>query len=321
MMQFSLIGLGSGAAAALLFAALSSGTPLSVPLAYLAPLPLMIAALGWSHWAALIGALAGGAAIWAVFGGLFFIAFFVGIGLPGWWLGYLAMLARPVGPDGAASLEWYPPGRLVVWSAVLASALLVMTVLVMGGDADVFRDALRTALREVFRAAATEAGASGPDALRNPDRFIDVLVIVVPPATAVMATLTNVINLWLAGRIVKFSGRLTRPWPPIPAMTFPPLTAAGLAAAIALSFVDGMIGILAGIVMASLLIAYGVLGFAVIHSVTRSLSARGFVLAGVYAAVMVFGWPVLVLCLVGLAEQIFNFRARSELRRGPPAST
>lgn len=321
MMQFGLIGLGSGAAAALLFASLSSGTPLSVPLAYLAPLPLMIAALGWSHWAALIGAITGGIAIWLVFGSLFFVAFFAGIGLPGWWLGYLAMLARPVGTNGTASLEWYPPGRFVVWGAVLGSALIVLTVLVMGGDATAFRGALGAALREVFRIAATETGASAPAALRDPDRFIDVLVVIIPPATAVMATLTNILNLWLAGRIVKFSGRLTRPWPNIPEMTFPPFTAAALALAIALTFIDGMIGIIAGIVSAALLMAYGLLGFAVIHVVSQPLTARAFVLAAVYASVLIFGWPILILCLAGLADQIFNFRARAALRRGPPAST
>ena len=321
MMQFGLIGLGSGAAAALLFASLTSGTAFSVPLAYLAPLPLMIAALGWSHWAALIGAVAGGVAIWLLFGGLFFIAFLAGIGLPAWWLGYLAMLARPVGANGSASLEWYPPGRLVVWSATLGGALVIVSVLTMAGDVDAFNNALRAALREIFRVAETETGSAGPAALRDPDRLIDVLILVIPPASAVMATLTNIVNLWLAGRIVKFSGRLTRPWPALADLTFPPLTAAALALAVALSFLDGMIGILAGIAAASLLIVYGILGFAVIHSVTRGLTARGFVLAGVYASVFVFGWPILILCLIGLAEQIFNFRARAALRRGPPAPT
>ena len=57
MMQIVLIGLGAGAAAALLFASVASGSPLSVLLFYLAPLPILIAALGWSHWAALIAAV------------------------------------------------------------------------------------------------------------------------------------------------------------------------------------------------------------------------------------------------------------------------
>ncbi len=56
MMQLGLIGIGAGAAAALLFASVTSGVWLSIPLFYLAPLPIMIAGLGWSHWAALIAA-------------------------------------------------------------------------------------------------------------------------------------------------------------------------------------------------------------------------------------------------------------------------
>ena len=57
MVQLILIGIGAGAATALLFASVASGSPLSVPLFYLAPLPILIAALGWSHWAALIAAI------------------------------------------------------------------------------------------------------------------------------------------------------------------------------------------------------------------------------------------------------------------------
>ena len=57
MMRMVFIGIGAGAAAALLFASVASGALLSILLFYLAPLPLMIAALGWSHWAGLIGAV------------------------------------------------------------------------------------------------------------------------------------------------------------------------------------------------------------------------------------------------------------------------
>ena len=46
MMQISLIGLAAGAASALLFASFASGSLLSIPLFYLSPLPILIAALG-----------------------------------------------------------------------------------------------------------------------------------------------------------------------------------------------------------------------------------------------------------------------------------
>ena len=104
MMQFGLIGIGAGAAAALLFASLTSGSMLSIILFYLAPLPVMIAGLGWSHWAALVAATAGSLAIAAAFGGVLFLTFVVGIGAPAWWLCYLSALARPLpaAPGGTA---------------------------------------------------------------------------------------------------------------------------------------------------------------------------------------------------------------------------
>ena len=88
-----------------------------------------------------------------------------------------------------------------------------------------------------------------------------------------------------------------------------------------LSFAGGLVGIVAGVLAASLLMSYGVLGFAVLHTITRALNARGFLLGGVYAAVMVFGWPVLALCLLGLIEAAMDLRARFARKRGPPSPT
>ena len=322
MMQFALVGIGAGAAAALLFASVTSGIWLSIPLFYLAPLPIMIAGLGWSHWAALIAALAGALTLALAFGPVFFFSFLAGAGLPAWWLGYLAMLARPAG-NGAAALEWYPPGRLVVWAAILAALVVVVAIPNFGLDADSFRAGLRNALTHILR-VETNAPADAPlgvPGVANADRLIDFLVAAIPPAAAVLATITNVFNLWLAACVVKFSGRLKRPWPPLAAMTFPrPLTIA-LAIAVALNFVGSLIGIIAGVLSASLLMAYGVLGFAVLHAITRGMASRIFLLGGVYLAVLVLGWPVLALCLLGLIEAAIDLRARIANTRGPPALT
>jgi len=59
--------------------------------------------------------------------------------------------------------------------------------------------------------------AAAPD-ISDPSRLIDILVTVLPPAAAVLAAVTNVVNLWLAERIVKISGRLRRPASDLPAM-------------------------------------------------------------------------------------------------------
>jgi len=322
MLQIGLVGLGAGAAAALLFASVTSGTWMSIPLFYLAPLPIMIAGLGWSHWSALVAAFAASAALGFAFGGTFFIAFFAGAGLPAWWLGYLALLARPgdagvIGTaPGSAALEWYPPGRLVVWAAVLAALVVLVAIPNFGLDAESFRAGLSQSLTRMLR-SETDGPADMPG-LGNLDRLVTFLVAAVPPAAAVIATVTSVFNLWLAARVVKFSGRLTRPWPALAEMTFPKILLAALALAIAVSFLDSLVGIMAGVVSSALLMAYGVLGFAVLHAITRGIGSRPFLLGGVYASVMVFGWPILALSVLGIAETAFDLRARVARKRGLP---
>ena len=320
MIQIAIVGISAGAAAALLFASVTSGSWLSIPLFYLAPLPIIIAGLGWSHWAAMTAALAGALGVGAVFGTVFLLAFSAGAGFPAWWLGYLAMLARPIatsngGGQGALSFEWYPPGRLVMWAAVLGILVVIVAVPNFGIDADSFRAGLRDALNTILRLNSSMPHRAG----NSTERLIEILVNAIPPAAAVLATVTNLLNLWLAARVVKFSGRLARPWPQLSSMSFPPLMAAALAAAIVLSFLDSMLGIVAGIVAASLLLIYGVLGFAVLHTITQGMSARPLVLSVTYAGVILLGWPMLGLCLLGLVETAFGLRGRVSAKRGPPA--
>jgi hypothetical protein len=319
MIQFAVIGIGAGAAAALLFASVTSGSWLSIPLFYLAPLPIMIAGLGWSHWVAMTAAIAGALGLGAVFGTVFLLAFAAGAGFPAWWLGYLAMLARPVAASdsssqGAVSFEWYPPGRLVVWAAVLGVLVVIVAIPNFGTDADSFRAGLRDALNAIMRVNNGTPARAGS----NTERLLEILVNAIPPAAAVLATITNLLNLWLAARIVKFSGRLARPWPQLSSMTFPPLMTAALGVAVVLSFLDGMLGIVGGIVAASLLLVYGVLGFAVLHAITQGMSARPFVLGITYAGVILLGWPMLALCLLGLVDTAIGLRGRLSARRGPP---
>src|SRR4029078_7546991 len=104
MIHIVLVGLGAGAAAALLFASVVSGSLAAVFLFYLAPLPIMIAALGWRHIAGLNPAASATAAV-AVLSAVFFVAVPV-IAFGAWWLGYLALLARPAVNGGGGALEW-----------------------------------------------------------------------------------------------------------------------------------------------------------------------------------------------------------------------
>jgi Predicted membrane protein (DUF2232) len=314
--QNILVGLGAGAAAALLFASVASGSLLSLFLFYLAPLPILIAALGWSHLSGLIAAVVASVCLGLVFGPLFFFAFLLGIAVPAWWLGYLALLARPA---AGGEVEWYPPGRLVLWAAALAAGVVAIALLQIGGDTDTIRNGLKEALGRLLR---LETGGAPDEPLSlpgiaEPERLIELLAIMLPPVAAGCGALTLVLNLWIAGRVVDLSGRLKRPWPDIPGMTFPRYAPALLALAIAAAFVPALVGLIATLFAGTLSIAFTLLGLAVLHAVTRGVPGRTAILGGAYAAVFVLGWPALAAVLLAIADMIFGWRARAA-GRGPP---
>lgn len=320
MVQIALIGLGAGSASALLFASVASGSLISILLFYLAPLPILIAAIGWSHWAALIAAVAAAIGLAVALDSFFFLAFLLGVGLPAWWLGYLALLARPV-TGGTSDLDWFPIGRLVLWAAVLGTLVVVAAIPVLGTDADSFHASLRRGFEVILQRQSDGAAGKPGDSQANYQRVLDLLVIIVPPAAAVLSTLVNVVNLWLAGRVVQMSGRLRRPWPDLSALRLPPRTPLLLGLAVAGTFLPGLAGIIAGVLAATLLMAYAVAGFAVLHAITRATATRGLVLAGTYTAVIILGWPVLLMTLFGLVDAFIDLRARAARKGGPPRLT
>lgn len=320
MMQLLLVAVGAGAAAALLFASIASGSLLAIFLFYLASLPILIATMGWGHLAGLLGALFAATGLGLVLGFFLSLTFLVGVGLPAWWLGYLALLGRTAATNGSAgAMEWYPIGRLVLWAAIIGALVTSIGVLTVATDKQTFQTELRNFF-ETLRAAAFRQKQlpAGTDIQRG----IDLLVVALPPAAAVLLTILNTFNLWLAARIVKVSGRLRRPWPDLPAMALPGIATGLLVAAIAGSFLPDLVGLLAGVFAATLFMAYAMMGFAVLHAITRGMTGRGLVLTGTYLAVFILTWlPILAMSMLGLAESAFNIRARfATPAAGPPAT-
>src|ERR1700712_5305567 len=96
MIVIILIALAAGSASALMFASIISGALISLLLFYLAPLPLMVAGLGWGPLTASIGGIGAAPGLGLLFGMPYLGAFVVTVAVPAWWLGHLALLGRPV---------------------------------------------------------------------------------------------------------------------------------------------------------------------------------------------------------------------------------
>ncbi|MES2193058.1 MAG: hypothetical protein V4517_01460 [Pseudomonadota bacterium] len=320
MTMIVLIAIAAGCASALMFASIISGALISLLLLYFAPLPLMVAALGWGPLAATIGGIGAATGLGVIFGLPFCIAFVVMMALPAWWLGHLALLGRPVadaGPNEAATpappvMEWYPIGRILLWIAGFGVLSTMATLLTFGTDAATITETLRTALLRVL-------GPRGEGSSDNFQQRIEVALVVLPAAAANSAMTMLILNFWLAARITAMSGRLRRAWPDLKSTELPPMTLAALSAAIAFCFSGGLLAMLAQTITAALLMIYALTGFAVLHTLTVGLKGRGLWLACSYTmVVMSGGWLILAMAALGIADAIFKFRERFRHRRPPP---
>lgn len=311
-----LIGLGAGVVSAMLFASASTGTALGLfVLLFLSPLPVSVAGLGWGWRAAAIAAVAGAVTVAVVGnarGGLFHL---LALGAPTAVLSYLALLNRHVASSaGTAATEWYPTGRIIAVASLIAGGLAALALLTTATDIEALRIELRSTFDKVFvRNMPLPTGQTAPLSEEQLNGIASFLIATFAPALATMWMAIAMLNLWLAGLVVAKSDRLVRPWPDLCDIRMPPAMPLGFALAIAASFLPGVAGLIAGGFASAMLMAYMLVGLAIIHHITRGYNLRPMLLSGIYAALFLFYLFVgPVIALIGLSEPF------SPLRRPPP---
>lgn len=301
-----LIAIAAGSASALMFSSVVSGTLISVALLYLAPLPLLVASIGWGPAVALIGGGAAAAVLAVTIGWSYMLAFVVWAAAPAWWLGHLLMLGRPAenanGPAAnsreAAAMEWYPIGRVLLWIAAFAAGITFLALLSIGMDADAINAAIKRSLSRMLGTRAAVTGSA------------DIMTMIAPAIGTAGTMIALTLNVWLAAKIVQTSGRLRRPWPDLRSTAIPPMTMAVLSATIAFCFTGGLLAIVAKIVSGGLVMAYAFAGFATLHTLTLALKSRGVWLGFAYVTTLLLAWPIVLMTVVGLADSVFGLRQR-----------
>jgi len=189
----------------------------------------------------------------------------------------------------------------------------IAAMLTLGTDAETITNSLRRGLSRIL--GARDAATSG-----DIERWVAALAVIAPAAATIVAMMTLSLNLWLAGKITATSGRLHRPWPDLKSADLPPMTLVALSVALAFCFIGGLAAMFAQIATTALMMAYGLTGFAVLHTLTLALRTRALWLSCTYAVVIIFFWPTLALVVLGLLDAVFGLRERYLRTRPPPVS-
>ncbi len=329
MMVLIALGLGAGLVSALLFAAAGTGSIPAVLLMYLAPLPILIVALGWHHLLGLLALACGALATTMLMRPAAGTAFALGPALCAWVLAYAALARRPElrataerrGSVGLLPDGWYPVGWLLLILGV-AGGLIALGSLAaaMGGDYASYEEALKQVISALVSREPRGARPGQPPTsdLLGSD-FVRILVALAPALLAGMLTLILGVNLWLAGKVVAISGRLSRPWPDIAAARMP---AAAVAAALVGTFLSqsrGFVGVAGAALAGGLTMAFALQGLALLHFVSRHRPGRGLLLSVAYFLTIVLGYVFLpAFALIGMADTMLPLRRMLGRAGHPP---
>jgi hypothetical protein len=315
------IALGAGIASALLFIVTVQGTAMAMALAHLAPLPIMIATLGWGID---VGAIAMGVSCALVAGAIepfSGLVFALTVALPGWALASFANLrdlrfvrqTSDPEPPVRASVGALVVAAAAIGIAVSGGALIWMMVVYGGYEKGVaaFAEMLRPTLED-----ALGGSLRLPDDLSLND-LVSLVVKYSPAAIAASTTLMFIINLYAAARSAQTSLRLNRPWPDVPtSLVVPPaLVGVALAALATWLVAPEPTSQFAAIFVGAFGVVYVLQGLAVLHALSRRAQGRPVLIAALYLACIVAPrWVLPAIAMIGLIESFVALRTRAAAR-------
>ncbi|MFO1134700.1 MAG: DUF2232 domain-containing protein [Rhodoblastus sp.] len=311
----TLVAAAAGLAAALLFVLAARASLATVLLGYFAPMPLMIAALGYGLSVGAAAAAIGAAFVATLFHPALGLLYLLSIGAPAVLIAAAALLA----PTGGPGKRDFAPTAAVLSSALIAALSVAGGLAFFAWRLGGFDTLMASAVKEgqpIVEAMLRDSHVAGAIDATQITRY---LVMAAPIGVAASQLATMTINLYLAGRVSQISGNLPRPWPSMADdLSIPPAFGALFAGAAGLTLLGGLPGIVAGVVAAAFGMAFALQGLATAHVLTRGAGLRPALLFSLYGFVVLLPpWPFLFLALVGLADAAFRLRARKQAPANP----
>ncbi|MGI9505134.1 MAG: DUF2232 domain-containing protein [Geminicoccaceae bacterium] len=270
-------------------------------ISYFVQLPMMVAGLTMGLTAALIAALTAVVLNGFIGGVLPALIFAIVFAAPALLVVRQALLSMQ---DPEAGLIWYPPGMILAQLAVMTVLALAAAFFAFAGQEGGLIGFIETVLSDLAEHMTTAAGQPlvDPETLRSSAQFV-------PAAIACSWLVTGVINGVVAQLIAVRTGWNRRPSPKLADLELPfwlwPMMGGTAVLALLGSTGLGLFGYSALIV---LIVPFGFLGLAVIHTFANRWSYRQLGLTAVYAAIIMFTWPILAVVALGLVENWAHLR-------------
>ena len=287
---------------------------LSLLLLPLVPLPTLIAGIGWGLRAACAAAIASTVAVAFAIGPMFAVGFTLALALPAIGITHMLSLAR-YDADGVLQ-DWFPAGRLLMAIALYGAALPILLITLDGGSFAVLAPDFTRLFKQVSEQAPIGSSWRGMSEAQIQSLAM-LWVQMMPAMIASYWTLFLAVNTYLAGRVVRISSRLVRPWPNLHWLTFPPIFALALGVALAGIWIGGSPRVLGTGAIGAFGVAFLLQGLSVVHAIAHK-RASTWMISAVYAALLVAGavfGPMLA--ALGVAETLT--RLRSRVVPNPPA--
>jgi hypothetical protein len=289
----------AGLASSALFLSVLTGFPGVVLLAYFVQLPLLLVGLTLGLTGSVIAAASGLLVNGLIAGFATALVYALVQIVPTLVVVRQALLSRQ---DGG-QIEWFPPGLLLAQlTALAAGAILVAFVVFLNQPGG-----LEGAIEGFVTSALQEFGALPEGVAPEFGGWI----FVFPGLMATSWLVMIVINAVLAQALAVKIGWNRRPSPDIIALELPwwLWPAIGLAVFLSLLGETGF-GFLGRSLLMVLVVPYIFLGLAVLHALARKWAYPGLALAALYGSIVVLGWPLLVVLLLGLVEDWAGLRRR-----------
>lgn len=330
MIKTVLIALGAGLVSAVVFLSATTGSVgLRALLFALTPLAIALTGMGWGWLVSLLASILGSLVVGLLSGNCgLAVVFLLAQALPMTVLVYLVGLSRPVdetaqsasqtgNPAGRSGIvEWYPVGRVVIWACGLAALISVGLLFALGAAEPAFLDDLKTKLTAAIEANLPQIAADQTFSKQDIETMTKAAIAMVPAGAAIAIAGSLLFSLWISAKIAKATEQLARPWPDLAAIDYPTGTALALAAALlAANFLNPPASIFVTAIIGALMLAYLLLGLAVIHYISRASQWRPFLLWALYIGVLFAQGAAFIIILLGISEAFLRLRSRYG---GPP---